>query len=129
MGLEQQYLDLIQKEILMIEAEKRLAKIESVSFGYGGYQEAQFGLSLVFKGQGWGISTFKGTWSTDIEVTKHTKWNEADRSKDFDELVRFVNETLRKAKVRTVDELKNIPVEVTIEENTIKSWRVLEEVL
>ena len=40
-----------------------------------------------------------------------------------------VSKYLKEAKVSSVDKLKGIPVEVTFENNTIKSWRILTEVL
>jgi hypothetical protein len=108
---------------------KELGKIESVSFGYGGYQGVMFGMSLTFEGKGWGVSTFDGFWGPDIEVSGHTKWTEADRSKHYDEVMRKVAATLKQAKVKSVDDLKGIPVEVTFDQGTLVGWRILEEVL
>lgn len=107
-----------------------LGKIESATFGIGGYQEASIGLSigLAFDG-GTHCGDFKGFWSTDIKVTEHTKWTEADRSKSFDDVVRFLDKILRESKKRHVGELVGVPVEVTCEGMTLKSWRILTEVL
>lgn len=41
----------------------------------------------------------------------------------------FVNDILKAAKVNYVSELINKPVEVTIENNTFKNFRILTEVL
>ena len=109
--------------------EKRLGKISSATFGYGGYQDAQFGLSIGIEAPGWGVGDFKGAWSTDIKVDKHTQWTEEDRSKHFADTMRFLNDLLRKAKVRDVSKLRGIPVEVEFDGTLLKSWRILEEVL
>ena len=109
-----------------------LGRISSARFGYGGYQDAMFGLSLSFEGSGWGIGTFEGGWSYDIKCdAKYAKWTEADREGQFVKAVRLLNETLKKAKKRHVAELVGVPVEVVTggPGSTIRSWRVLEEVL
>lgn len=109
--------------------EKRLGKIEKVSFGYGGYQDAQFGLSVTLSGDGWGVGDFKGGWSLDIECTDSCKWTEEDRSAEFDKLCRLVNKLLKEAKKRTVDQLKGVPVEMQFDGNLLKDWRILTEVI
>jgi hypothetical protein len=43
--------------------------------------------------------------------------------------MRYVSKLLKEAKVDSVDKLKGKPVEVTFEGNTLKSWRILTEVL
>lgn len=106
---------------------KRLGRIAGARFGYGGYQDAMFGLSL--EGEGWGVSDFQGGWSLDIEVSQHTKWTEADREVAFAQAVRLLNDTLRQAKKRHIAELVGVPVEVTFDGMVISSWRVLTEVV
>ena len=110
---------------------KELAKIESVSFGLGGYQGAMIGLHLVFSGKGWGVSTDHCFWDFEqIKWSEHCKWNETDRAEQCIELVKLISETLEKAKVQSVHQLKGIPVEVTFDDRrTLTSWRILEEVL
>jgi len=109
--------------------EVKLGKIKDISFGYGGYQDAMFGLSITLSGVGWGVGDFKGVWSLDITVSEYTEWTEEDRDKDFARVCRFTNRLLQEAKKRTIDELKNIPVEVTFDGNTLKSWRILTEII
>jgi hypothetical protein len=106
-----------------------LGKIAKAEFGYGGYQEIMFGLSLTFEGQNWGVGTFIGEWSLDIEADEHKKWTEEDRSRAFDKAMRKLNETLHLAKVQYVSQLKGIPVEVTFDGNVLSDWRILTEVL
>lgn len=107
--------------------EKRLAKIQAVRFGYGGYQNAMLGLSLTFGGQGWGVGDFRGTWAE--PPSEHAKWTVEDQMRIFAETVVLLRDTLKAAKVQTVDQLKGIPVEVEFEGNVLKSWRILTEVL
>jgi len=108
--------------------EKFLGKIDSFRVGFGGYQDAQFGYWFTLRfDKCSGVGGGKGPWAT--EVSAHTKWTEADRSAQFDEVMRDLWKFLEQAKKREVHELVGIPVEVTMEGNMLKSWRVLEEVL
>lgn len=110
--------------------EKELGKIESVKFGLGGYQGAMIGIHISLSSKGWGTNTEVSAWDSEIiECTEHCKWNEESRSKQYDEMVRYISKLLKSAKVQTIDELKDKPVEVIFENNSIKEWRILDEVL
>ena len=109
--------------------DKVLMKIESIKFGYGGYQDAMFGLSISLSGSGSVVSDFKGTWGIDTECGERCKWSEVDRDKQFADSVRFLNQILLDAKKKTLDQLKGVPVEVEFENMTLKRWRILTEVL
>ena len=104
-----------------------LGKISNVEFGHGGYQDAQFGLSLTFEGDGWGTTWFQGDWN--IERSEYAKWTEEERTKRFGDLIHFIRDLFKKAKISEINQLKGIPVEVTFVNNTISEWRILEEVL
>lgn len=107
--------------------EKLLGKIEKVYFGDGGYQGAQFGLTLCFYMSGSGITAFvNGGWK---ERPESAQWTEQDRAIQQSNLCMKIIEILKKAKVDDVYKLKNIPVEVIVENGCLISWRVLEEVL
>jgi hypothetical protein len=68
-----------------------------------------------------------GNWDVEsIKCDKNSKWTEKDRSKWNDDLCRKVSKILNQA---NVSKLKDIPVEVEFEENMLKDWRILEEVL
>jgi hypothetical protein len=108
---------------------KILGKISGISFGLGGYQNVMMGLSVSLSGEGSVCSDFKGTWGLGIEVNERTKWTEKDRSKHFDETVRYINKLLIDAKVEKIDQLRGIPVEIIYEGMTLKSWRILTEVI
>jgi len=111
---------------------KELGKISNVRFGLGGYQDCMLGLHLTFSlgGGGAGVGTTISAWDANrIECSEHAQWTEEDRSKQYDEIMREVSDLLAKANVDSIDKLKNVPVEVTIEGNTFKSFRILTEVL
>ena len=108
--------------------EKLLGKIRSAKLGFGGYQDAMFGLSLDFDLNGSGIGTFiSGGWTG--ERSEYARWTEEDRSKLQSELIVKLMKILKAAKVDDVIKLKNIPVEVIIENQSLKDWRILTEVL
>lgn len=110
--------------------EKKLGKIERVSFGYGGYQDAMLGLTVTLSANGWGVNDFKGSWDAEtIKHTEHTKWTEEERSKSYDETMRFLSKLLKEAKVSSVDKLKGVPVECTFDGTLLRDWRILTEVL
>jgi len=109
---------------------KELGKIDSVSFGLGDYQGAMLGIHLSFSFDNGGCGYSKSSWDKNIiEHSEYCKWSESDRDKEYSEIMRYVSDLLKDAKVTTVNELKNIPVEVTLDGNTFKSFRILIEVL
>ena len=61
------------------------------------------------------------TWDPELmECGKHCKWTEEDRDKLMAEHMRWISKLLHEAKVDDVYQLKNTPVEVTIDKNTFK---------
>lgn len=120
----------LNHESLPNDHEKQLMKISGVSFGAGGYNDAQFGLFLDFSSKSIGVSAFiVGGWDYSIKVDKYTKWTEEDRSRDMAQMCKTISQILSDAKVSSVDKLKGIPVEVVFSQRTIQSFRILEEVL
>lgn len=112
--------------------EKKIGKIKNVSFGIGGYQDCMIGISfdLGSDKECWGVGSFKGAWSpSQIKVSEHSKWTEEDRSKQLDETMRYIDDLLYRAKKQDVMKLVGVPVEVTFDGNTLKEWRILEEVI
>ena len=110
--------------------EKKLGKIESVSFGLGGYQGAMLGLHVTLSSKGWGVGDSKGNWDSEqVKWSEHSKWTEEDRDGWYAEIMRYVSKLLKEAKVDSVDKLKGKPVEVTFDGNILKEWRILTEVL
>lgn len=109
---------------------KKLGKIESVYFGLGGYQDAMIGIHFSFSGDGFGVCDSKCTWDAEtIECSQYAKWTEQDRSKQYDEIVRYISKLLKQAKIDSIEKLKGIPVELSLDGNCLKNWRILTEVL
>lgn len=105
-----------------------IGKIQKIAFGWGGYQDCMIGFSITLGGKSWGVSTFEGAWGTDR--SESTKWSEDDRLKDLGRACIFIRDILKGANKQTLDKLENIPIEAVFDEkNTLKSWRILEEVL
>lgn len=108
-----------------------LGKIYSISYGLGGHDDVQFGLTVELKGNTWGTVDFIGVWDYNHIKTpsEYAKWTEEDRTDTLVALNRKISELLKITNVKTIDQLKNKPVEVTFEKGTLKSWRILTEVL
>jgi len=110
--------------------EKKLGKIQEVSFGLGGYQHAMLGIHVTLGNEGWSVGDSKANWDSEqIKWTENTQWAESERDVFYAEIMRYVSKLLKEAKVDSVDKLKGKPVEVTFEGNTLKEWRILTEVL
>jgi len=107
--------------------EKKIGKIQSVHFGFGGYDNAMIGVSFSLGGKSWGTQDFWGDWS--LERSERAKWSEEDRIKKLGEVVMKINKTLKDANKSSVDDLIDVPIEVTFINNTLNSWRILTEVL
>lgn len=105
----------------------KIGVIASASFGWGGYQEVELGLSLTFDMKGAGVSSFDGYWGT--ERSDRTQWTEEARLIGLGKAVMLLGKTLSAAKKMHVEQLVGVPVEVTIERNTLVSWRILHEAI
>ena len=64
-----------------------------------------------------------------VNISPECKWEEFSRVDTIVKTVEFVNKILKDAKVNHVSELINKPVEVLIENNMFKDFRILTEVL
>lgn len=69
--------------------------------------DGYFGLFVTLEGNGYGVTDFIG--------------------KDY--LCDKIKLLMEEAKVSTLSSLKNKPVEIIFEDNTLKKWRILKEVL
>jgi hypothetical protein len=88
------------------------------------------GLHVTLGNGSWGVGDSKANWDSEqIKWTEHTKWTEEERDGWYAEIMRYVSSLLKDAKVDSVDKLKGKPVEVTLDGNQLKSWRILTEVL
>lgn len=107
--------------------EKKLGKIKSVQFGV---EEGRLGIHFSLEGKEWCVVTSNST--LDFETINHDEscdWNEEQRSKRHDEIMKFVSKLLNQARVSNVSELKGTPIEVTMNNGLLMEWRVLTEVI
>ena len=110
--------------------EKALGKISNIRFGLGGYNDATLGLHIGFEFGAGGCGHSMSFWDYElIECTDSCQWTEEDRTAQVVTVMVALSSLLKKAKVRSVDDLKGIPVEVTLDGNSFKDFRILEEVL
>jgi hypothetical protein len=109
---------------------KKLGKIDTVTFGYCGYDGAMIGLYLRFSMSDSGsVAWSRATWAADPSPSAN--WTKESRIQFWGELVLFIRDTLDAAKKRDVQDLVGVPVELTFEYELgrLTSWRVLTEVL
>lgn len=106
---------------------KILGKINFAEYGTVRDYPFLIGLQLGFKlGDGTGVMD---GGSNTINISKECKWEETEREAAITVSVEKVYEILKDAKVNYVSELINKPVEVTIDKNCFKDFRILTEVL
>lgn len=107
---------------------KELGKIDNARWGLGGYQDAMIGLSLSFSMKpSSSVSTFVGAWA--IERSDFCQWTEEERLKQIGEAGMKVVELLNKIGKRDVKDLIGTPVELTFDGQSLRDWRLLDEVL
>lgn len=107
--------------------EKQLGKIDFAEFGT--IKDYPFLIGLLL-----GFRLGDKTWIGDggrytVNITPNCKWETKERTEAVTQTVEFVNDILKAANVNYVSELIGKPVEVTIENNTFKDFRILTEVL
>ena len=106
---------------------KILGKINFAEYGTVRDYPFLIGLQLGFKlGNGTGVMD---GGSNTINISKECKWKETEREAAITVNIEKVYEILKDAKVNYVSELINKPVEVTIDKNCFKDFRILTEVL
>lgn len=106
---------------------KILGKITKAEYGMISDYPFWFGLQLYFS-LGDGTSIGCGGRYT-INISKECRWEESERSEAITNSVEEVHKILNDAKVNYVSQLVGKPVEVEIENNTFKDFRILTEVL
>ena len=107
---------------------KVLGKIKSAEFGKISDYPIYMGLLLEFTFDGNCHVGDGGMFTTNM--SKGCIWSSAEeRRLAIEERMDAVYKLLNDAKVRTVSQLKNKPVEITVENNMFKNFRILTEVL
>lgn len=108
-------------------SETKLGRISNIRLGDGGYDDAMFGVSVTLSfGDSACVGDFKGGWAT---YPTHAKYSEEEWASAHIEAYRWLRQLMFDAKVRDFTKLLGIPVEATFDRMTLKSWRVLTEVL
>ena len=106
---------------------KILGKITSAEFGFIGDYPFMMGLQLRFSLAD-GSSIGDGGKYT-VNMNKDCQWKSMTRSEGMEWMADNVKKILNDAKADHVSKLINKPVEVTIEANCFKDFRILTEVL
>lgn len=107
-------------------ATKELGKITFAEFGTIRDYPFLIGLQLGFR---MGRSTVMDGGKYTVNISTECKWKDFTREATITKSIEEVNRILKDAKVNYVSELLNKPVEVTMEGNTFKDFRILTEVL
>ena len=106
---------------------KILGKINFAEYGTIRDYPFLIGLQLGFKlGDGSGVMD---GGSNTVNIDKECRWEEYERKDAITVSVEKIYKILKDAKVNYVSELINKPVEVTIDKNCFKDFRILTEVL
>lgn len=109
---------------------KELGKITFAEFGTIRDYPFLIGLQLGFRifriGSGFSVMD-DGKYT--VNISPECKWKELNREATVTKTIEEVNRILKDAKVNYVSELLNKPVEVTIEDDKFKDFRILTEVL
>lgn len=105
---------------------KELGKITFAEFGTIRDYPFLIGLQLGFR---MGGSNVMDGGKYTVNISPECKWKEFNREVTIAKSIEEVNRILEDAKVNYVSELVNKPVEVTMENNIFKDFRILTEVL
>ena len=109
-------------------SEKLLGKITFAEFGTMKGYPFLIGLQLGFKMNGCGIFD-GGKYTANISEKCKEKIGTEEYYYEVAKSIEFVDKILKDAKCNYVSELENKPVEVVIENNQLKDFRILTEVL
>ena len=107
--------------------EKVLGKITRAEFGTDKDRPFLIGLQLSFSFHGC-VVTDGGKYTLNIDKACRTR-NQSEHSQAVTKRVEDIYELLNKAKVNYVSQLVGKPVEVTLEDEYFKDFRILTEVL
>lgn len=106
---------------------KLLGKISDVRFGFIPDYPFLFGLDLTFK---LSDSSYIGTGGQyTVNISEACKWSEEERNAALIDMINQVIKVMKDAEITNISDLKNKPVEVTIDQNIFQDFRILTEVL
>ena len=106
--------------------EKYLGKIDFAEFGTIEDYPFLIGLQLGFSMNGCSVMD-GGKYC--VNISNQCKWEDREKNEVITNSVEYISEVLKDAKVNYVSQLVGKPVEVLIEDNTFKGFRILTEVL
>lgn len=106
--------------------EKHLGKIDFAEFGMVRDYPFHVGLQLGFSMNGSGVMD-GGKYT--VNLSPACKWENENREEAVTRSIEAVERILKAAKVSYVSQLVGKPVEVTIEDNCFRDFRILTEVL
>lgn len=106
---------------------KILGKIDFAEYGTIKDYPFLIGLQLGFK-LGDNTAIMDGGCNT-VNITKECRWEESEREIAITASIEKVYQILKDAKINYVSQLIGKPVEVTIDKNCFKDFRILTEVL
>jgi len=106
--------------------QKVLGKITHAEFGQYPDRPFLFGLQLCFEFPSSGVGD-GGRYA--VNISPECRWEKSERQQAITIMIEHVNKILTDAKVNYVSQLKGKPVEVTLEGNMFKDFRILTEVL
>jgi len=110
-----------------VKEEKLLMTISNAVFGLGGYQWCELGLFLTFSNGSFGQKADHSFWDyTSIQKKEGRRWSEADRDLAMAKIMQELSTYLYAAKVQFVHELVGVPVEVTLIDDRMSSFRIVE---
>jgi hypothetical protein len=107
--------------------EKLLGKISNVRFGFIPDYPFLFGLDLTFKLSDNSQIGTGGKYT--VNISEACKWSEEERNAALIDMMNQIIKIMKDAKITNISDLKNKPVEVTIDRNIFKDFRILTEVL
>ncbi|NIA60419.1 hypothetical protein G5716_22775 [Bacillus pacificus] len=107
---------------------KFLGKIVRAEFGAWRGRPFLMGLQLEFRFDGNSGVSCGGKHL--VNISERCEWeSENEKYKAYQKVLEETNRILQDAKVNTVSELVNKPIEITIEDQMYKEFRILTEVL
>jgi hypothetical protein len=106
---------------------KVLGKIRDIRIGYGGYDDAMFGVSFWLDNEHGTCGDFWGGFPMKCEG-RSDKFKEGDMQILRDTFIKL-NDYMDQAKVTDAMDLKGKPIEVELDNMKLVSWRILTEVI
>lgn len=106
----------------------KLGKITIAEIGLDKDRPCFYGLHLQFAMKDTGIGD-GGLYTYYIKWNENDTWSKEERAEWADNTNCKIADLLKEAKVNYVSQLVNKPVEITIQDNLFKSFRILTEVL